>query len=415
MLRRLCPGSWERYVSLPVLGAVVAEFAGWLLDRGFARTSVRSHLRATVAVDRDLRRAGVRDASCITRQALEECVRGKAQDPGVLATIRSLGRFLGERGTFSAPQRVCSFKDAIAADYAAYLTDVRGLVATTVTGHLGTVSRFLAGLGDDELGFRLSTLSPYDIEAFVRSAGQRYGRDTLSHVVANLRSFLRFLGIRGLAPARLDGHVDSPRTYRRERLPRSLPWETVRALLQSIDQASAKGLRDYAMLLLIATYGLRCCEIAGLTLNDLDWRQRRIRVPQRKTGSVLFLPLTDEVGTVLERYLRQARPGSPRREVFLRMRAPSGPLRSTAVSDAFDRWARSSGLGIPYKGAHCLRHSYAVNLLRRGTPLKTIGDILGHRLAESTCMYLGLALEDLRAVALPVPGIGLEDPAGGQS
>jgi site-specific recombinase XerD len=86
------------------------------------------------------------------------------------------------------------------------------------------------------------------------------------------------------------------------------------------------------------------------------------------------------------------------------MRAPSGALKSTAISDAFDRWARRSGLGILYEGAHCLRHSYAVNLLRRGTPLKTIGDILGHRLAESTCMYLGLALEDLREVALPVPG-----------
>jgi integrase len=121
-----------------------------------------------------------------------------------------------------------------------------------------------------------------------------------------------------------------------------------------------------AMLLLIATYGLRCCEIAGLALDDLDWRQRRIRVAQRKTGSVLYLPLTDEVGTVLERYLRQGRPASPRREVFLRARAPSGPLKPTAVSDAFDWWARRSGLRIPYKGAHCLRHSYAVNLLRRG-------------------------------------------------
>lgn len=415
MLKKLVPGSWEKYVSLPVLGAVVGAFAGWLSERGFARTSVRSHLRATVVVDRDLRRAGVRDASGISRQALEQCVRGNAQDQGVLATIRSLERFLGEQGAMTDPQRVRSFKDAIVADYAAYLTDVRGLVATTVSGHLGTVSRFLTGLGDDELAFRLSTLSPHDLEAFVRSAGQHYGRDTLSHVVANLRSFLRFLGVRGLAPSRLDSHVDSPRTYRRERLPRSLPWETVRALLQSIDQRGAKGVRDYAMLLLIATYGLRCCEIVGLTLNDIDWRQRRIRVPQRKTGSVVFLPLNDEVGTVLERYLRQARSASSRREVFLRMRAPSGALRPTAVSSAFDWWARRSGLGIPYKGAHCLRHSYAVNLLRRGTPLKTIGDILGHHLAESTCMYLGLALEDLRAVALPVPGIGLDEPAGGKS
>jgi integrase len=166
------------------------------------------------------------------------------------------------------------------------------------------------------------------------------------------------------------------------------------------------------MLLLIATYGLRCCEVVALALDDIHWRQRRIQVPQRKTGSVLFLPLKDEVGAALESYLRQARPASPRREIFLRARAPSGPLKPTAVSNAFEWWAKKSKLGIPYKGAHCLRHSYAVNLLRRGTPLKTIGDILGHRMAESTCMYLGLALEDLRAVALPVPGTELDEPAG---
>jgi site-specific recombinase XerD len=335
-----------------------------------------------------------------------------AQDPGVLTTIGALLRFFGERGTLSEPQLVRSFKDAIIADYATYLADVRGLVAPTVSGHRTTVARFLAGLGDDQLALRLSILSPYDIEAFVRAAGQHYGRDTLSHVVANLRCFLRFLGIRELAPAGLDRHVDSPRTYRRERPPRSLPWETVRALLQSIDRSGAKGVRDYAMLLLVATYGLRCCEIADLALNDIHWRQRRIQVPQRKTGSVLSLPLNDEVGTALECYLRQGRPASARREVFLRVRAPSGPLKPTAVSDAFEWWARKSNLEIPYKGAHCLRHSYAVNLLRRGTPLKTIGDILGHRLAESTCMYLGLALEDLRAVALPVPGAEAHESAG---
>jgi site-specific recombinase XerC len=215
--------------------------------------------------------------------------------PGAFARYRYRGqlfptlafrRAYGRSGAMRDPP-VCSFKGALLADYVAYLTEVRGLVATTVSGHLGTASRFLASLGDDQLAFRLSTLSPYDLEVFVRSAGQRYGRDTLSHVVANLRCFLCFLGIRGLAPARLDSHVDSPRTYRRERLPRSLPWETVRALLQSIDRRDAKGVRDHAMLLLIATYGLRCCEIAGLALDDLDWRQRRIRAESRLATTFL--------------------------------------------------------------------------------------------------------------------------------
>lgn len=412
MLRDLFPGSWEKYVSLPVLGGVVEDFASWLSKQDFAQSSIRSHLRATVPVDAELRRLGVRDVSRVFRQTLEQCARSSPQNHGIVATVRALTRFFGEHGALLEPPSVGGFKDAVIVDYTAYLADVRGLVAATVSFHRTTVRRFLAGLGDEELAFRLSTLSPYDIEMFVQAAGQHYERDTLSHVVANLRSFLRFLALRGLAPVGLERHVDSPRTYRRERPPRSLPWETVRGLLQSIDRSGGKGVRDYAMLLLIATYGLRCCEVVALALDDIHWRQRRIQVPQRKTGSVLFLPLKDEVGAALESYLRQARPASPRREIFLRARAPSGPLKPTAVSNAFEWWAKKSKLGIPYKGAHCLRHSYAVNLLRRGTPLKTIGDILGHRMAESTCMYLGLALEDLRAVALPVPGTELDEPAG---
>jgi site-specific recombinase XerD len=412
MLSELFPGTWERYVSLPVLGTVAERYAGWLSERGFAASSVRRHLRAIVAVDEELRHAGVRDISRVCRETLEQCVRSSPQKQATAPTVRSLVRFFGEQGALLEPPTIRSFKDAVVADYAAYLGDVRGLVPATVSFHCTTVRRFLAGLGDDAIAFRLATLSPYDIEGFVKAAGRHYTRDTLSHVVSNLRSFLRFLSIRGLAPTGLDRHVDSPRTYRRERPPRSLPWETVRGLLQSIDRSSVRGARDYAMLLLVTTYGLRCCEIVALTLNDIHWRQRRIQIPQRKTGSVLLLPLNDEVGTTLESYLRETRPASPRRELFLRMRAPSGPLKPTAVSNAFEWWARKSKLEIPYKGAHCLRHSYAVNLLRRGTPLKTIGDILGHRMAESTCAYLSLALEDLRAVALPVPGPELDKTAG---
>ena len=102
-------------------------------------------------------------------------------------------------------------------------------------------------------------------------------------------------------------------------------------------------------------------------------------------------------------YLREGRPALPQREVFLRCRAPAGVLKPTAVTEAFQGWARRSGLKIPFQGPHCVRHSYAVHLLRQGTPMKTIGDVLGHRNAESTCVYLRLAIDDLREVAIPLP------------
>jgi integrase/recombinase XerD len=154
-------------------------------------------------------------------------------------------------------------------------------------------------------------------------------------------------------------------------------------------------------------------------LDDVEWRARRLRIRQRKTGGVLWLPLTDEVATALLDYLRNGRPRlavrryrrgfqtDPRqhREVFLRCRTPAGVLKSTAITEAFQAWSRRSGLKIPFQGVHCLRHSYALYLLRSGLSLKTIGDLLGHRSSESTCVYLRLATDELREVALSFPAV----------
>jgi integrase len=166
------------------------------------------------------------------------------------------------------------------------------------------------------------------------------------------------------------------------------------------------GLRDYAIFLLIATYGLRSSEVVALTLDDIRWRAGSLRIHQRKTCSPLELPLTNEVLAALVKHLKRTPPPAPYRRVFLRMRAPIGELKPTAITEAFQSLVRKSGLRIPFQGPHCLRHSFAVHLLKNGTPLKTIGDILGHRTAESTSMYLRLAIEDLREVALQVPGNG---------
>lgn len=239
------------------------------------------------------------------------------------------------------------------------------------------------------------------VEEFVRIVGARICRASLQHRVAQLRSFLRFLAGRDETDRGLDCSIDTPRLYRDEQLPRSLPWETVQAFLAAIDRSTPKGRRDYAMFLLIATYGLRTSEVAALRLDDVEWRAGRLRAPRPKTQTPIVLPLTDEVGAALLDYLRSGRPDLPHREVFLRVRAPAGPILPTAVTNAFQAWSRA--LPIPYQGPHCLRHSLAVHLLRQGTSLKVIGDLLGHRSAESTCVYLRLHVDDLRDAAIDLP------------
>jgi site-specific recombinase XerD len=266
------------------------------------------------------------------------------------------------------------------------------------------MSCFLEHVGYESAPSQLVELKACDVETFITRIGKRHCRASLQHEAAHLRGVLRFGAASDTLPPGLDAHIDTPRVYRLEQIPRALPWESVCALLASIDRSTPMGMRDYAMLFLIATYGLRACDIRALRLEDIRWRQGEIRVAQRKTGQPLVLPLTDAAGDVLIQYLRNRRPQTPFRQLFLRVRAPMGPLKHTGVNDAFKGCVKRSGLKLPFTGIHCLRHSYALHLLRQGTSLKTIGDLLGHRTAESTCVYLRLAIEDLREVALDVPG-----------
>jgi integrase/recombinase XerD len=156
--------------------------------------------------------------------------------------------------------------------------------------------------------------------------------------------------------------------------------------------------------LLIATYGLRASEVAALDLEAIVWRAGVIRVPRPKIGTPLAVPLTDAVATAVLEYLRAQARDPGQRRLFLRVRVPRGPITAAAVGDAFDVWARQAGVRTPSLGGpHCIRHALAMHLLRQGTPLKTIGDLLGHRSVESTERYLRLHLDDLRDVALSLP------------
>lgn len=427
MLAELYPRMHRRFTSLPVFGLVMDAFAAWLVAQGYSGDRVREYCCTVRRLDRQLARQGVRRLPTLTRRRLRACAPIDSQDdPDRAALVRLLERFFEQTARF--PPLVPTVRERQVAGYAAYLRDVRGFASSTVRQHCQTTTALLQFLRATPE--RLTCLTAQDLEAFLRHRGPRLARVSLQHEVAHLRAFVRFLAVRGEGPVGLDRTIDTPRVYRDEQLPRALPWETVLALLMAIDQQTSVGRRDYAMFLLIATYGLRACEVVGLTLDDLDWRGRRVHVRQRKTGAVLWLPLTDEVGTALVAYLRHARPrltvrtdrrapatfADPAcacREVFVRARTPGGPLKPTAITEAFQACSRRSGLPITCQGVHCLRHSYAVHLLRSGVSLKAIGDMLGHRTFESTCVYLRLAVDDLREVALPMPKVGTGDSRAG--
>ena len=406
MITEIFPKSFQRYQSLPVLGSLMDGYAGWLLEQQYTWRSAQYELRMAARVAEYLKRRAIRRIENLSEQHLHAChLRFRQKYPEAAGSVLVLARFLHQGGHVErlscAP--LPSPAEAHVKAFMAHLGEVRGYAQSTIRRQGQIAAEFLIWLGFADAPDRLSSLTTNDLEGFIRQLSKRMGRAGLQAPIASMRNFLRFLAADGTVPVGLDGTMERPRIYRQEQLPRALPWPTVQAFLASIDRDSAMGTRDYAMFSLMTTYGMRACEVVALTLDDIHWRARQIHIRQSKTGNALELPLTDEVGTAIQEYLKKVPRYGVCRQVFLRLRAPIGVLKPTAVIEAFQAWSRRSGLDIPFKGAHCIRHSYALNLLRQGVPLKTIGDVLGHRSPESTAVYLRLATEDLRTVALPVP------------
>jgi integrase len=219
-------------------------------------------------------------------------------------------------------------------------------------------------------------------------------------LVATLRTLLRFVHREGMIDEDLSGMVERPLIYRDAGLPRSITWPEVSRVLATVDRRSAVGRRDYAILLLLVSYGLRAGEVARLALDDIDWRQGRLRVPARKAGNSTSYPISDAVGEAIATYLKGARPSSGHRQVFLSVRPPFVPATGTAISERAKKYIRAAGVSVPRPGAHTFRHTCVQRLVDIGMPFKTIGDYVGHRSPRSTHVYGKVAIETLREVAL---------------
>lgn len=405
MISEIRPKSHQQYTSLPILGPILDEFTDWSYLRGYSLPTVRNQLKCARWIDDFFCKHGVRHLSDITHRDFDAAWEHfRSIQPGIAGTVRQIEKFTEETRSLELPLlKPNTPADSELDRFSDYLRNVRGLQEPTIRSYRRYLKSFLEYISYDDDTGALVRLTSKEIEGFLIDCSRGLNRYSLQNVVGQLRGFLRFQHEQGVLSSPLHTMVDTPRVYRQERLPRSLPWETVEAILSSIDRTDAHGIRDYTILFLVATYGLRPCEVVSLTLDDIDWRVETIRIPQRKTGNRLILPLTDAAGSVLIEYLKKCRPQVPCRELFLRLRAPNGPLRRIAVYHIFQLRVRLSGIDIPQGGPYCLRHSYAVHLLRQGTSVKTIGDLMGHRCAESTGAYLRLSTEDLRSIALPVP------------
>lgn len=249
----------------------------------------------------------------------------------------------------------------------------------------------------------LDQIQALDLSEFL-SSRDHLQRGTVSRIVSDVRSFLRFLTMRGILQKDLSVALPKVRVPRDASIPSVWDHELVVRLLGAIDRSSAKGKRDYAILLLACRLGLRAGDIRALKLDHLHWEDSRIEITQSKTAMPLSLPLTDEVGEALIDYLKAGRPKTAHREVFLKVKSPFDPfMDSNNLYHIVTYWRRLAGIRFrsPQKrGIHSLRHTLATRLLEKGTPFPTIAEILGHTSLESTRIYAKADVEALRSVAL---------------
>jgi site-specific recombinase XerD len=275
-----------------------------------------------------------------------------------------------------------------------FLVNEKGLRPATIQSYIYTLRLFAAYLA--RAGTALAELTPACITDFLSERAKTLHKTGMLNSAGALRVFLRYLHREGIVATDLVRSVPRGRVYRQASIPRAIRWDDVTRLLASIDQRPDVGKRDYAILALLASYGLRAREIAALSLDDFDWPHAQISIPMRKGGHSTRYPLSTTVGEAVIRYLQVRRTDVAHREVFLTARAPYAPMQHPAVSAMVSVRMRSADIHVTRGGSHTLRHACVQHLVEADLPFKVIGDYVGHRAPASTLIYGKVAVHKLR-------------------
>ena len=394
------------------IGREIERYVDWLAERGYRPASVQSRVPLLVGFGEFARARGAETVGdlpghveAFVAERVARFTRARAGQPHatlakeirgpveqMLAVVLPGFERSGRR------RRPLPFAD-VAPEFFDYLADERGLRPAAVDGHRYHLDRFEAYLA--RVGAALSEVSPTLLAAFVTErAASGLAKTTIRDECGVLRVFLRFAHREGILGRDLSDAVEWPQAYRLATIPRSITWADVERVLAGVDRRTPCGKRDYAILLLLVVYGLRGREVAALRLDDIDWRRERLAVPERKAGHSSAFPLSPPVANAVIDYLRNGRPRTSDRNVFLRAYAPVAPLGHAAVSAVAGRYLRQAGVDVPRPGSHTLRHTCVQRLVDAEFTLKEIGDFVGHARPASTEIYAKVAVESLREVAL---------------
>jgi len=404
------PLTLERYRS-GLVGPHLDSFTEWLNDRGYQRISIRRHVREVVHFATWAKTAGI-PVEGLKQAALDrlhifldhrEPLRPRnGGDQHLCQSAGIFVRFFEDTGVVCglAPSTATpSPAEGIWAEFTEWMRAQRGTMSSTLTGYRRPISALLQNLGTDPSAFSAEGLRHFLLQQVKQSS-----QEQSKNLATALRMFLRFLIARGDCPVGLDYAIPTVARWRLAALPKYLPAHDVERLIQSCDPASMLGARDRAILLLIARLGLRAGDVSALRFGDLHWSEAALVVSGKNRREVR-LPLPQDVGDAILRYLHHCRPRVLSERVFITVVAPYVPISRQGVGRSVRRTLRRTGISAPTEGAHLLRHSAATNLLREGASLSAIGALLRHASIETTTVYAKVDVGMLGEITMPWPEV----------
>jgi site-specific recombinase XerD len=311
-----------------------------------------------------------------------------------IEVARSWLRFLGYWRT---PKKVHSFELLVDA-FRLWMEKDRGFTPATINQICGELHQFFHWY--TECGHGISEVRFEDLDGFLASYGEKGNcRKSVKNMAAALRIFFKYAGSMGWCSSSIAPLIHGPRIFAQEQLPLGPSWEDVRRLIACMETCQANDIRDKPIVMLFSIYGFRAMEVATLKLEDIDWERNLISLARAKRRGRQTYPLIPSVGNAIIRYIKEVRPSSSYREIFLRLVAPFKPISRGALYALTSKRMRALGINTCHSGPHSLRHACATHLVAEGFSLKEIGDHLGHRCSSATRIYAKVDLAGLREVA----------------
>lgn len=396
----------ERHRNAPLLDERIRYLSHWA-----AQGSIRSSLRVraqdllTFIDCLHLETAGEIDEEQINKAADQWATR-QPQPPNVidfrygkLRFISHARQWLAFLGRLHQPEVPRPPYTHMIEEFSDYMREEKGLSPVTVHKRRQHVTQFLSRFDEQDRPF--NGISILDIDAAIARKGEHdaYTRSSIRTYANALRAFFHYAEQRDWCAPGLAAAIMSPCIFAEEQLPKGPSWEDVQRLLASTEGDNATDIRDRALIMLFAVYGLRVSEVRALRLGDLNWENELLYVTRPKPRRRQTYPLSHTVGEALLRYLKEVRPRVQYREVFLTLLAPVQPSSSNSLYCTVAERFRALNIPSPHRGPHSLRHACATRLLAEGLSMKEIGDHLGHRKPDSTRIYAKVDLSGLRQVA----------------